>query len=121
MRKCKVWSGHRPGWLERMRSGGRETEARSILTGLECRSQGVTLIPRALERAGQMQKERELTVCLCTIPFPSVPSLEPQEKASVQFSITPSKSGPRQLQVDLISPHFPDIKGFVVIHVATAK
>ena len=62
-----------------------------------------------------------LTVCLCTIPFPSVPSLEPQEKASVQFSITPSKSGPRQLQVDLISPHFPDIKGFVVIHVATAK
>ncbi|XP_058535535.1 protein-glutamine gamma-glutamyltransferase 6 [Ochotona princeps] len=50
-----------------------------------------------------------------------VPSLEPQEKASVQFSITPSKSGPRQLQVDLVSSHFPDVKGFVVIHVATAK
>uniref|UniRef100_A0A452T391 Transglutaminase 6 n=1 Tax=Ursus maritimus TaxID=29073 RepID=A0A452T391_URSMA len=47
--------------------------------------------------------------------------LEPQERASVQFNITPSKSGPRQLQVDLVSPHFPDIKGFVVIHVATAK
>uniref|UniRef100_A0A8D1MKZ2 protein-glutamine gamma-glutamyltransferase n=1 Tax=Sus scrofa TaxID=9823 RepID=A0A8D1MKZ2_PIG len=51
----------------------------------------------------------------------SVPSLEPQERASVQFSITPSKSGSRQLQVDLISPRFPDIKGFVIIHVATAK
>ncbi|ELV12807.1 Protein-glutamine gamma-glutamyltransferase 6, partial [Tupaia chinensis] len=50
-----------------------------------------------------------------------VPSLEPQERASVQFDITPSKSGPRQLQVDLVSSHFPDIKGFVVIHVATAK
>ncbi|XP_037357520.1 protein-glutamine gamma-glutamyltransferase 6 [Talpa occidentalis] len=50
-----------------------------------------------------------------------VPRLEPQEKASVQFNITPSKSGPRQLQVDLVSPHFPDIKGFVIIHVATAK
>ncbi|KAF0879378.1 TGM3L glutamyltransferase, partial [Crocuta crocuta] len=50
-----------------------------------------------------------------------VPSLEPQERASVQFNITPSKSGPRQLQVDLVSPHFPDIKGFVIIHVATAK
>ncbi|XP_004687054.1 PREDICTED: protein-glutamine gamma-glutamyltransferase 6 [Condylura cristata] len=51
----------------------------------------------------------------------NVPSLEPQEKASVQFKITPSKSGPRQLQVDLVSPHFPDIKGFVIIHVAMAK
>uniref|UniRef100_A0A8D1K7G2 protein-glutamine gamma-glutamyltransferase n=1 Tax=Sus scrofa TaxID=9823 RepID=A0A8D1K7G2_PIG len=51
----------------------------------------------------------------------SVPSLEPQERASVQFSITPSKSGSRQLQVDLVSPRFPDIKGFVIIHVATAK
>nr|XP_015004892.2 protein-glutamine gamma-glutamyltransferase 6 isoform X1 [Macaca mulatta] len=50
-----------------------------------------------------------------------VPTLEPQERASVQFDITPSKSGPRQLQVDLVSPHFPDIKGFVIIHVATAK
>ncbi|XP_007932881.1 protein-glutamine gamma-glutamyltransferase 6 [Orycteropus afer afer] len=50
-----------------------------------------------------------------------VPSLEPQEKASVQFNITPSKSGPRQLQVDLVSPHFPDIKGFVIVHVAAAK
>ncbi|KAF5924861.1 hypothetical protein HPG69_008533 [Diceros bicornis minor] len=51
----------------------------------------------------------------------TVPSLEPQERASVQFNITPSKSGPRQLQVDLVSPHFPDIKGFVIIHVAKAK
>uniref|UniRef100_A0A8D0P5Q1 protein-glutamine gamma-glutamyltransferase n=1 Tax=Sus scrofa TaxID=9823 RepID=A0A8D0P5Q1_PIG len=51
----------------------------------------------------------------------SVPSLEPQERASIQFSITPSKSGSRQLQVDLVSPRFPDIKGFVIIHVATAK
>uniref|UniRef100_A0A4W2CQM8 Transglutaminase-like domain-containing protein n=1 Tax=Bos indicus x Bos taurus TaxID=30522 RepID=A0A4W2CQM8_BOBOX len=50
-----------------------------------------------------------------------VPSLDPQEKASVQFKITPFKSGPRQLQVDFVSPHFPDIKGFVIIHVATAK
>ncbi|XP_070341774.1 protein-glutamine gamma-glutamyltransferase 6 isoform X2 [Equus asinus] len=50
-----------------------------------------------------------------------VPSLEPQERASVRFNITPSKSGPRQLQVDLVSPHFPDIKGFVIIHVAKAK
>ncbi|XP_064132538.1 protein-glutamine gamma-glutamyltransferase 6 [Loxodonta africana] len=50
-----------------------------------------------------------------------VPSLEPQERASVQFSITPSRSGPRQLQVDLVSPHFPDIKGFVIVHVAAAK
>ncbi|XP_006881731.1 PREDICTED: protein-glutamine gamma-glutamyltransferase 6 [Elephantulus edwardii] len=50
-----------------------------------------------------------------------VPTLEPQEKASVQFDITPSRSGPRQLQVDLVSPHFPDIKGFVIIHVAEAK
>ncbi|XP_040103243.1 protein-glutamine gamma-glutamyltransferase 6 [Oryx dammah] len=50
-----------------------------------------------------------------------VPSLEPQEKASVQFKITPFKSGLRQLQVDFVSPHFPDIKGFVIIHVATAK
>ncbi|XDB56490.1 hypothetical protein AB1E18_009958 [Capra hircus] len=50
-----------------------------------------------------------------------VPSLEPEEKASVQFKITPFKSGPRQLQVDFVSPHFPDIKGFVIIHVATAK
>ncbi|KAG8513403.1 Protein-glutamine gamma-glutamyltransferase 6 [Galemys pyrenaicus] len=50
-----------------------------------------------------------------------VPSLEPQEKASVRFNITPSKSGPRQLQVDLVSPHFPDIKGFVIVHVAAAK
>lgn len=54
-------------------------------------------------------------------PFPSVPSLEPREKALVQFNITPSKSGPRQLQVDLVSTHFSDIKGFVIIHVATAK
>ncbi|KAM6163822.1 protein-glutamine gamma-glutamyltransferase 6 [Rhynchocyon petersi] len=51
----------------------------------------------------------------------NVPSLEPQEKAKVQFDITPSRSGPRQLQVDLVSPHFPDIKGFVIIHVAAAK
>ncbi|KAK2492212.1 hypothetical protein MC885_003391 [Smutsia gigantea] len=50
-----------------------------------------------------------------------VPSLEPQERASVKFNITPSKSGPRQLQVDLVSPHFPDIKGFVIIHVAVAQ
>uniref|UniRef100_A0A8C9A504 protein-glutamine gamma-glutamyltransferase n=1 Tax=Prolemur simus TaxID=1328070 RepID=A0A8C9A504_PROSS len=50
-----------------------------------------------------------------------VPSLEPQERASVTFDITPSKSGPRQLQVDLVSPHFPDIKGFVIVHVAAAK
>ncbi|XP_076968418.1 protein-glutamine gamma-glutamyltransferase 6 [Tamandua tetradactyla] len=50
-----------------------------------------------------------------------VPDLEPQERASVQFDITPSKSGPRQLQVDLVSSHFPDIKGFVIIQVATAK
>nr|KAF6424027.1 transglutaminase 6 [Rousettus aegyptiacus] len=50
-----------------------------------------------------------------------VPSLEPQEKTLVQFNITPSKSGPRQLQVDFVSPHFSDIKGFVIIHVATAK
>lgn len=53
--------------------------------------------------------------------FCSVPSLEPQEKTLVQFNITPSKSGPRQLQVDFVSPHFSDIKGFVIIHVATAK
>ncbi|XP_044118138.1 protein-glutamine gamma-glutamyltransferase 6 [Neovison vison] len=51
----------------------------------------------------------------------NVPTLEPQERASVQFNITPTKSGLRQLQVDLVSPHFPDIKGFVIIHVATAK
>ncbi|XP_016071279.1 PREDICTED: protein-glutamine gamma-glutamyltransferase 6 isoform X1 [Miniopterus natalensis] len=51
----------------------------------------------------------------------NVPSLEPQERALVQFNITPSKSGPRQLQVDFVSPHFSDIKGFVIIHVATAK
>ena len=50
-----------------------------------------------------------------------MPSLEPEEKASVQFKITPFKSGPLQLQVDFVSPHFPDIKGFVIIHVATAK
>ncbi|XP_021565166.1 protein-glutamine gamma-glutamyltransferase 6 [Carlito syrichta] len=50
-----------------------------------------------------------------------VPSLEPQQRASVQFDITPSKSGPRQLQVDLVSSQFPDIKGFVIVHVATAK
>ncbi|XP_031229514.1 protein-glutamine gamma-glutamyltransferase 6 isoform X2 [Mastomys coucha] len=50
-----------------------------------------------------------------------VPSLQPQEKALIQFNITPSKSGPRQLQVDLVSSQFPDIKGFVIIHVATAK
>uniref|UniRef100_H0WQF2 protein-glutamine gamma-glutamyltransferase n=1 Tax=Otolemur garnettii TaxID=30611 RepID=H0WQF2_OTOGA len=50
-----------------------------------------------------------------------VPSLEPQERASVKFDITPSKSGPRQLQVDLVSPHFPDIKGFVIVHVVPAK
>ncbi|XP_037667064.1 protein-glutamine gamma-glutamyltransferase 6 [Choloepus didactylus] len=50
-----------------------------------------------------------------------VPDLEPQERALVQFNITPSKSGPRQLQVDLVSSHFPDIKGFVIIQVATAK
>ncbi|XP_060043452.1 protein-glutamine gamma-glutamyltransferase 6 [Erinaceus europaeus] len=50
-----------------------------------------------------------------------VPSLGPQEKTSVQFSITPSKSGPRQLQVDFISPHFPDVKGFMIIDVAIAK
>ncbi|XP_051701154.2 protein-glutamine gamma-glutamyltransferase 6 isoform X1 [Oryctolagus cuniculus] len=50
-----------------------------------------------------------------------VPALEPQEKASVRFSITPSRSGPRQLQVDLVSAHFADIKGFAVIHVAAAK
>lgn len=47
--------------------------------------------------------------------------MQPQERALIQFNITPSKSGPRQLQVDLVSPQFPDIKGFVVIHVATAK
>uniref|UniRef100_A0A8C9P163 Protein-glutamine gamma-glutamyltransferase E n=1 Tax=Spermophilus dauricus TaxID=99837 RepID=A0A8C9P163_SPEDA len=50
-----------------------------------------------------------------------VPSLQPQEKALVQFNITPSKSGPRQLQVDFVSHHFPDIKGFVIVDVATAK
>ncbi|KAM8774932.1 protein-glutamine gamma-glutamyltransferase 6 isoform 1-T1 [Rhynchonycteris naso] len=50
-----------------------------------------------------------------------VPSLEPQGRALVHFSITPSKRGPRQLQVDLVSPHFSDIKGFVIIHVAAAK
>ncbi|KAF6089578.1 transglutaminase 6 [Phyllostomus discolor] len=51
----------------------------------------------------------------------NVPSLEPQERAVVQFNITPSKSGSRQLQVDLVSSHFSDIKGFVNIHVAKAK
>uniref|UniRef100_A0A8C9BPU0 Transglutaminase 6 n=1 Tax=Phocoena sinus TaxID=42100 RepID=A0A8C9BPU0_PHOSS len=51
----------------------------------------------------------------------NVPSLQPQERASVQFNIIPSKSGPRQLQVDLVSSHFPDIKVFVIIYVATAK
>ncbi|KAK1337328.1 hypothetical protein QTO34_001954 [Cnephaeus nilssonii] len=50
-----------------------------------------------------------------------VPSLEPQERALVQFNITPSKSGLRQLQVDFVSSQFSDIKGFVIIHVATAK
>ncbi|XP_045430593.1 protein-glutamine gamma-glutamyltransferase 6 [Pipistrellus kuhlii] len=50
-----------------------------------------------------------------------VPSLEPQERALVQFHITPSKSGLRQLQVDFVSPQFSDIKGFVIINVATAK
>ncbi|KAM5245852.1 protein-glutamine gamma-glutamyltransferase 6 [Ctenodactylus gundi] len=50
-----------------------------------------------------------------------VPSLQPRERALVQFSITPSRSGPRQLQVDLVSPHFPDVKGFVIMHVAPAK
>lgn len=53
--------------------------------------------------------------------LPRVPTLEPQERASVQFNIIPSKSGPRQLQVDLTSPHFPDIKGFVIVHVAETK
>ncbi|XP_058143330.2 protein-glutamine gamma-glutamyltransferase 6 [Dasypus novemcinctus] len=48
-------------------------------------------------------------------------SLEPQERASVQFNITPTKSGPRQLLVDLISSQFPHIKGFVIIPVAMAK
>lgn len=47
--------------------------------------------------------------------------MQPQEKALIQFNITPFKSGPRQLQVDLVSSQFPDIKGFVIIHVATAK
>ncbi|EHB04277.1 Protein-glutamine gamma-glutamyltransferase 6 [Heterocephalus glaber] len=51
----------------------------------------------------------------------NIPTLQPQERALVQFSITPTRSGPRQLQVDLVSPHFPDIKGFVIIHVAAAK
>uniref|UniRef100_A0A8C5KGB6 Protein-glutamine gamma-glutamyltransferase E n=1 Tax=Jaculus jaculus TaxID=51337 RepID=A0A8C5KGB6_JACJA len=51
----------------------------------------------------------------------NVPSLQPQERALVQFNITPSKSGPRQLQVNLVSSHFPDIKGFLVVHVITAK
>uniref|UniRef100_A0A8I3WBP5 protein-glutamine gamma-glutamyltransferase n=1 Tax=Callithrix jacchus TaxID=9483 RepID=A0A8I3WBP5_CALJA len=32
----------------------------------------------------------------------NVPTLEPQERTSVQFDITPSKSGARQLQVDLV-------------------
>ncbi|KAM6144372.1 protein-glutamine gamma-glutamyltransferase 6 [Erethizon dorsatum] len=50
-----------------------------------------------------------------------VPTLQPQGSAVVQFSITPSRSGPRQLQVDLVSAHFPNIKGFVIIHVATAE
>ncbi|XP_010609339.2 protein-glutamine gamma-glutamyltransferase 6 [Fukomys damarensis] len=50
-----------------------------------------------------------------------VPTLQPQERALVQFTITPSRSGPRQLQVDLVSPHFPDIKGFLIIRVAIAK
>ncbi|EGV92446.1 Protein-glutamine gamma-glutamyltransferase 6 [Cricetulus griseus] len=50
-----------------------------------------------------------------------VPSLQPQERALIQFNITPSKSGPRQLQVDLVSSQFPDVKGFVIINVATAK
>ncbi|XP_030067813.1 protein-glutamine gamma-glutamyltransferase 6 [Microcaecilia unicolor] len=49
-----------------------------------------------------------------------VPSLEPNEVSRVQFEITPSKSGPKQLLVGLTSRMFSDIKGFQGVEVAEA-
>ncbi|XP_039766001.1 protein-glutamine gamma-glutamyltransferase 6 [Ornithorhynchus anatinus] len=50
-----------------------------------------------------------------------VPPLEAEEKATVRFDVTPYKSGSRQLQADLVSARFPDIKGFLTVHVDPAR
>ncbi|XP_038606634.1 protein-glutamine gamma-glutamyltransferase 6 [Tachyglossus aculeatus] len=47
-----------------------------------------------------------------------VPPLGPEEQATVRFDVTPYKSGSRQLQADLVSAHFPDVKGFLAVQVA---
>ncbi|KFV98645.1 Protein-glutamine gamma-glutamyltransferase 6, partial [Eurypyga helias] len=49
-----------------------------------------------------------------------VARMAPMESSTVQFEITPYKSGTRQLQVDLVCAHFSDIKGFVMLDVAPA-
>ncbi|KFQ25330.1 Protein-glutamine gamma-glutamyltransferase 6, partial [Mesitornis unicolor] len=50
----------------------------------------------------------------------NVARVAPMESSTVQFEITPYKSGTRQLQVDLVCTHFSDIKGFVMLDVAPA-
>ncbi|XP_029816203.1 protein-glutamine gamma-glutamyltransferase 6 [Manacus vitellinus] len=51
----------------------------------------------------------------------SVARMAPMESSTVQFEITPYRSGTRQLQVDLVCIHFSDIKGFVTLNVAPAQ
>ncbi|XP_069507351.1 protein-glutamine gamma-glutamyltransferase E-like isoform X2 [Ambystoma mexicanum] len=46
-----------------------------------------------------------------------VHTLEPRESSSIQFEITPSRSGSRQLLVVFTSKRFPDIKGFQSVEV----
>lgn len=49
-----------------------------------------------------------------------LPPLNPRESSKVQFNITPSRSGTRQLLVSLTSKTFPTIKGFQGIEVEAA-
>ncbi|XP_069507355.1 protein-glutamine gamma-glutamyltransferase 6-like isoform X2 [Ambystoma mexicanum] len=50
-----------------------------------------------------------------------LPPLKPRESSTVQFNITPSRSGTRQLLVSLTSKSFSSIKGFLRVEVAEAQ
>lgn len=43
------------------------------------------------------------------------------ESSTTEFEIIPYKSGTRQLQVDLVSNHFTDVKGFVMLDVTPVQ
>ncbi|XP_035423118.1 protein-glutamine gamma-glutamyltransferase 6-like [Cygnus atratus] len=51
----------------------------------------------------------------------NVARMAPMESSTTEFEIIPYKSGTRQLQVDLVSNHFSDVKGFVMLDVTPVQ